>query len=118
MGEGGIGLPAQVSGEAYSGVREEVRGTLEITSYGCRMLAVDAEPWFVIWPAGSRLDNGIRLPDGRVVAEGDTVVRVGALTPAAPLAAASEHWRRTFISCTPGAEEVVVLDAATVEPSG
>jgi hypothetical protein len=117
IGQGG-GLPTQFSDEAYPGVRDEVRGTFESTSYGCRMLEVDGETWYVIWPAGSRLDNGIRLPDGSLVDEGDTVVGIGALTPTAPLAAANEYWRRQFIDCAKGAEEVLVLDAATVDPAG
>jgi hypothetical protein len=117
IGQGG-GLPAQVQGETYPGVRVEIRGALATTPYGCRQLEIDGETWFVIWPAGSGLADGVRLPGGQVVAEGDAVVGIGAFTPTAPLAATNEYWRRTFISCAPGAEEVLVLDVATVDPAG
>ena len=95
---------------------EEIRGVLASTPYGCRELGVDGEKWFVIWPAGSRLDDGIQLPTGQVVGEGDTVVGIGAFTLTEPLAAASEYWLRTFIECAPGADEVLVLDVAAVDP--
>jgi hypothetical protein len=118
IGEGGMGLPAQLPDESYPGVRQGVRGTLAVTPFGCIELRIDEGRWFVIWPAGSRLDDRVRLPDSQVVAEGDIVVGVGAFTPTAPLWARGGYWQNALGSCAPGEEAVLVLDSATVDPGG
>jgi hypothetical protein len=87
IGEGGIGLPVQRPGEAYPGVRQEVRGPLEVAANGCFELVIDERPWYVIWPSGSQRDDRVLLPNGQLVAEGATVVGIGAFTPTAPLVA-------------------------------
>lgn len=118
IGEGGMGLPVQLPDESYPGVRQAVRGTLGVTRFGCIELQIDEEGWFVIWPAGSQLDDRVRLPDSQVVAEGGTVVGIGAFTPTAPLWARGGYWQNALGSCAPDDEEVLVLDSATVDPAG
>lgn len=113
-----MGLPAQRPGETYPGVRQEIRGALAITPFGCIELEVDAENWFVIWPVGSQLDDRVRLADGQVVADGNAVTGMGAFTPTAPLWVKGGYWENALGSCAPGADEVLVLDSATVDPAG
>ncbi|MEI7743626.1 MAG: hypothetical protein WCK58_07745 [Chloroflexota bacterium] len=111
-------LPAQRPGETYPGVREEIHGTLEVASNGCFELVVDGTPQFVIWPAGSQLDDRVRLPDGQVVVEGAAVTGIGASTPTAPLVAKGGYWANALSFCAQGDKEVIVLDTATVDPAG
>ncbi len=118
IGEGGMGLPTQLPNESYAGIRQAVRGTLAVTPFGCIELQIDEEGWFVIWPAGSRLLDGVGLPNGEVVVEGDTVVGIGAFTPTAPLWARGGYWQNALGSCAPDDEEVLVLDSAAVDPAG
>jgi hypothetical protein len=117
IGDGGVGLPAQRAGDTFPGVREEIRGTLEVAANGCFELVVDGSRWYAIWPVGSQRDDLVRLPEGQVVAEGDTVVGIGALTPTGPLVAQGGYWQNALSICAPGADQVLVLDIATVEPA-
>ena len=106
-----MGLPVQVSGEVYPGQRSELAGSLHVTDSGCDHAVVDGQERYVIWPAGSEKVDGVRLPDGSVLRDGDPFDAVGALTPVAPLTAeANGWWAHTIGFCDPGATEVLVLD--------
>jgi hypothetical protein len=111
--EGGMGLPAKIDGETYPGPRGELRGTVVVAENGCVELEVDGRRWFVIWPSGARLDTLVRLPDGTVLDEGDTVEAIGGPTAVAPLVGdGGGYWGHAIGFCAPDATEVLVLDEA------
>jgi hypothetical protein len=111
----GLGLPVPIAGESYPGERKDVTGVLEVASNGCLQLGVDGQRYFVIWPTGSMLDDRVRLPNGQVVREGQTVTGTGALTPSAPLVAQRDsYWASAIGFCAPDATEVLVLDSAAL----
>ena len=113
IGEGGIGLPHQRAGETYPGNRLEMVGILEVADNSCLNMALDGTSYLVIWPAGSALADRVLLPNGEVIAEGDTVVGTGAFTPTARLTAdRNGYWANAIGYCAPDASEVVVLDTA------
>jgi hypothetical protein len=85
---------------------------------GCFELLIDDSRWYVIWPVGSQRDDRVRLPNGQVVADGGTVVGIGAFTPTAPLAADGGYWQDAAGFRAPGDQEVLVLDTAAVDPAG
>lgn len=117
LGEGGLGLPTQRSGETYPGARMEIAGTMAVTSNGCFELDTEAGRHFVIWPAGSALDDRVRLPDRSVVREGDRIEAVGAMTPVDPLVAdRNGYWAQAIGYCAPDAMRVIVLDEARRSP--
>lgn len=113
LGEGGLGLPRQLGGETYPGDRFTLDGVMQVSSNGCFQLKWQGRIHYVIWPAGSTLDDQVRLPNGEVIREGDHVTGIGALTPTAPLVANRDgYWAYAIGYCAPGAEEVIVLDSA------
>jgi hypothetical protein len=118
VGEGGLPLPRQEEGQSYPGIRQEVRGELEYSEWGCKNLVVEGTSYLVIWPAGSEetaVDDvsAIRLPGGQVIAEGDSVVGTGAYTPTEPLTANRDTPLAYWIgNCAADASEVIVLDSA------
>ena len=108
---GGFGVPAQLAGETYPGPRRAIASVLEGDDVGCLEAAVDGAPRFVIWPAGARLDHGVRLADGTILRPGDPFDRVGALTPIEPLAAdPNGFWASLIGFCAPASREALVLD--------
>lgn len=117
IGEGGMPLPRQQPGDSYPGQRMELAAEMEMSAFGCFLLVLNGEAFFVIWPAGSDDANlgesrGVRLPNGQVVTEGDTVVGTGAFTPAEPLLLNRDTAiARAITGCAPDATELVVLDA-------
>ncbi len=113
----GMGLPVQLRGEVYPGNRSPISGTLHVSSTGCDHAIVDGHERYVIWPAGSAKVDGVRLPDGSVLADGDPFEGVGALTPAEPLTAdRGGWWAHTIGFCDPEATQVLVLDEARPAP--
>ena len=119
LGQAGMELPHQLPGESYPGDRGELTGVLDVADNGCRHIVLDAGTYFVIWPSGSdaadlgELPAGVRLPGGDVIADGDTLVGTGALTPTAPLTADRNGWWAHVIGyCAPDASEVFVFDSA------
>jgi hypothetical protein len=111
-GLGGMGLPQQLPGERYPGADRELAGTVELQENGCINVVVNGESLLAIWPAGSALDDLVRLPDGTVLADGDTLTAAGSLTPTAPLVAdRNGYWANVIGFCAPDAKRVVVLDA-------
>jgi hypothetical protein len=112
-GLGGPGLPQQLEGERYAGARRDLAGTVELADNGCVNVVLDGRSLFVIWPAGSALDNVVRLPDGDVLADGDRVIGTGALSPVAPLVAdRGGYWANVIGFCDPTADLLVVFDSA------
>jgi hypothetical protein len=106
-------LARQRDGETYPGVRRNVVGIVEVAPDGCIGVKVDDRSYFAIWPRGSEQDEAVRLPGGEVIAAGDRITGVGALTPVAPLVAdPNGYWAYLIGFCVPGAREVLVLDAA------
>ena len=115
--DAGMGLPVQLPGEAYPGERTPLTGTLEVTDVGCDHAMVDGTERYVIWPAGAEKVNGVRLPDGSVLRDGDAFEAVGALTPAEPLTAEPNGWwAHTIGFCDADATQVLVLDEARPAP--
>jgi hypothetical protein len=115
--EGGMGLPAQREGDAYPGPRAEVTGTVRTAENGCIEVEADGRRWFVIWPAGARLDALVRLPDGTVLDDGDRLTATGGPTPVGRLVAdRAGYWANTIGFCAPEATEVLVLDEVRADP--
>ena len=119
IGEGGMPLPRQHAGETYPGDRRELSGVLEVSDFGCLNIALDGETYLVIWPAGSDYADlgdrpqGVLLPGGQVIAEGDPVVGTGAFTSTEPLLANRDSSLAYAIGgCAPDASEVIVFDTA------
>ena len=111
--QAGMGLPVQLPGEVYQSERSPLSGTLHVTDTGCDHAMVDGRKRYVIWPAGSAKVDGVRLPDGSVLADGDPFEGVGGLTPVEPLTAdRNGWWAHTIGFCDPEATEVLVLDEA------
>jgi hypothetical protein len=112
-GLGGMEMPRQRDGETYPGMRRDIVGIVEVTPDGCIGVKVDDRSYFAIWPRGSEQGEAVRLPGGEVIAAGDRIAGVGALTPVAPLVAdPNGYWAYVIGFCAPGAREVLVLDAA------
>lgn len=112
-GLGGPGLPQQLAGERYPGARRVLAGTVELADNGCVNVVLDGRSLFAIWPAGSALDDVVRLPDGQVLADGDRVTGSGALSPVAPLVAdPGGYWANVIGFCDPDADVLVVFDSA------
>jgi hypothetical protein len=111
-------LPRQEAGQAYPGLRQELRGEFELSDSGCMNLTLESGTYLVIWPARSEETEvedrwAVRLPNGQVVAEGDTVVGTGAFTPAAPVLANPGTLMAQWVTyCAPDASEVIVFDSA------
>jgi len=117
-GQVGMGLPRQHDGESYTGDRQHLTGVLEVASNGCINIDLNPGTYLIIWPKGSDYADlgqspaGVRLPDGHVIAPGDTLSGTGALTPTAPLVANRDgYWSHAIGYCAPGASEVVVFDS-------
>lgn len=112
-GLGGMEMPRQRDGEAYPGLRRDIVGIVEVAPDGCVGVRIDDRSYFAIWPRGSEQHEVVRLPGGEVIAAGDRIVGVGALTPVAPLVAdPNGYWAYVIGFCAPDAREVLVLDAA------
>ena len=106
-----MGLPVQIAGEDYPGDRYELTGSLHVTDTGCDHAMVDGRELYVIWPTGSAKVDGVRLPDGSVLVDGDTFEAVGGLTPVEPLTAdPNGWWAHTIGFCDPDAVHALVLD--------
>ncbi len=113
LGEAGMGLPHQSAGLTFPGERQELRAVLEVAENGCLLLALDGQRYFVVWPAGAVEADRVRLPNGEVVREGDTIIGTGAFTPTAPwVTHKDDYWSRAVSYCASGQAEMVVLDSA------
>lgn len=118
-GEAGIGLPQQRPGEEYPGEREELAGTLEVTDRGCITVVIEDESFLVVWPAGSELDDAVRLPNGQVLPPDARIAGVGAKVRADVLTAdANGYWSNAIGFCAPEDEHVVVFDEVELDESG
>lgn len=119
LGEAGMPLPRQQAGQSYPGDRQELAGVLDVSDFGCLNIVLERGTFLVIWPAGSdyadlgQQPQGVRLPGGQVLADGDAVLGTGAFTPTAPLLAQRDTSLAYAIrGCAPDASELVVFDAA------
>jgi hypothetical protein len=118
LGEAGMPLPRQQAGQTFPGDRQDLHGVFAVSDFGCLNIVLDGETFMVIWPAGSdyaelgERPNGVRLPDGQVIVDGDAVLGTGAFTPTAPLLADRDtSLAHAIRGCAPDASELVVLDA-------
>ena len=110
-GQGGMGLPQQLEGEHYPGIRQPVRGELLVAQNGCVHHAIDGTEMLVVWPRGSSLSDPVRLPDGTELADGTAVEGVGTIIPADRLPGdANGYWAHVTGFCTGDQPMVVVLD--------
>jgi hypothetical protein len=108
-----MGLPQQLEGEVYPGVRREWSGELTNAANGCDYLVIDGVARLAIWPRGSTLSNPVRLPDGTELADGDQVRGTGSILAAKDLPggrAANGYWAHVTGFCTGDVPEVIVLD--------
>lgn len=127
--EGGMGVPQQPEDWEVPGGTGPVRVRVSLAPDGCFLgrpegVAGDrygGEPLLVVWPPGTQLgDSGdvLVLPrrdevtDGAQLAGTGAIVRVGAL----PGYDADGYWAMAVGFCTPGAEQVLVLDDVAVGP--
>ncbi len=117
-GQAGIDLPRQHDGETYPGDRQQLTGVLEVAANGCINIDLNPGTYLVIWPKGSAYADlgqspaGVRMPDGHVIAPGDSLSGTGALTPTTPLVANRDsYWAQAIGYCAPGASDVVVFDS-------
>ncbi|HSK51423.1 MAG TPA: hypothetical protein VLA44_01610, partial [Clostridia bacterium] len=93
--------------------RRDLAGTVELGDNGCVNVVLDGRSLFVIWPAGSALDDVVRLPDGEVLADGDPVRGTGAVSPIAPLVEdRGGYWANVIGFCGPAADVLIVFDSA------
>lgn len=120
LGEGGTGLAHQRDGEDYPGDRRELTGVVN-GGPACWHIALDEGSYFVIWPPSTADEPvgdewGAKLPQGDVIAAGDTVTGTGAFTQTEPLAVGNAYWDHVFGLCDVAAAEVVVFDVARLGP--
>jgi hypothetical protein len=115
-------LPSQHDGESYGGERLALTGELSVAANGCINITLNTGSYLVIWPKGSDYADlgsspaGVRLPNGHVIAPGDTLSGTGALTATAPLVANRDgYWAHVIGYCAPGASEIVVFDSVNPE---
>ncbi len=109
--EGGMGLPVQIPGEAYPGVRNVLTATVALAGNGCVFLDMGDGRLFAIWPRGSVQGDPVTLADGTALADGASIEAVAARVPAAPLRGATPtYWDHVLGFCAPEADEVLVLD--------
>jgi len=114
--EGGLGLPKQLSGEAYPGERREVTGTIEVDDFGCIRVRLDGgESYWAVWPASANLGQDDYVNLGWFQADlgvGDRLRGTAALTPLASLAqAGSGYWPHAISGCTElGETDAIVFD--------
>ena len=115
-GQGGMGLPQQLPGETYAGPRAEITGDLFVADDGCAYVTDGDALRLVIWPAGSRLSNPARLPDGTELRDGDAIsgrariVRIEALP-----GGRDGYWAHVTGFCDDGEDEVVVFDDVSAD---
>jgi hypothetical protein len=108
---GGPGLPQQIRGETYPGLRQELTGAIQLATNGCVNLLTEDGPKMVIWPAGSQLGDPVRLPDGAPLADGDGIRGTGAIVQVNALAGGADgYWASVIGFCDREAREVVVFD--------
>ena len=106
-----MGLPQQLAGETYPGVRRPVDGVVRVGSEGCAYLVEGRETRLAIWPTGSELAEPVRLPEGTELTDGVTIDGTGTTMAADALPGGPDgYWAMVTAFCDAGLDEVVVLD--------
>jgi hypothetical protein len=111
-----MGLPQQLPGETYPGVKVELEGALHVADDGCAYLTGPAGARLIIWPGGSTLSQPARLPDGTELRDGDRLEARGRLVATSDLPGGPDgYWAFVTGFCDAGGENVAVLDEVSVD---